>query len=170
MDGEAVVENNTRSVLVSPIGRKRRILALAGAPGYEFSFLSRALGKDPGLELDSIVRKGQNESGQSTYLVQAGGGRAPALTSGFPSSREALYTYDALIAANVEGDALTRAQLAMAAEFVSVRGGGLAVLGGRSFAHRFGTRQASANQREATDCVGLRAVNRVRCTESKNGT
>ena len=74
MDGEAVVENNTRSVLVSPIGRKRRILALAGAPGYEFSFLSRALGKDPGLEFDSIVRKGQNESGQSTYLVQAGGG------------------------------------------------------------------------------------------------
>jgi uncharacterized membrane protein len=135
-DGEAIVENNTRSVLVSPIGRKRRILALAGAPGYEFSFLSRALGKDPGLEFDSIVRKGQNESGQSTFLVQAGGGRASALTSGFPSSREALYAYDALIAANVEGDALTRAQLTMAAEFVSVRGGGLVVLGGRSFAQR----------------------------------
>jgi uncharacterized membrane protein len=135
-DGEAIVENNVRSVLVSPIGRKRRILALAGAPGYEFSFLTRALGKDPGLEVDSIVRKGQNESGQSTFLVQAGSGRASALTSGFPSSREALYVYDALIAANVEGDALTRAQLTMAAEFVSVRGGGLVVLGGRSFAQR----------------------------------
>ena len=135
-DGEAIVENNARSVLVSPIGRKRRILALAGAPGYEFSFLSRALGKDPGFEFDSIVRKGQNESGQATFLVQAGGGRASALTSGFPSSREALYAYDALIAANVEGDALTRAQLTMAAEFVSVRGGGLVVLGGRSFAQR----------------------------------
>ena len=135
-DGEAIVENNTRSVLVSPIGRKRKILALAGAPGYEFSFLSRALGRDPGLEFDSIVRKGQNESGQPTFLVQGGGGRASALTSGFPSSREALYAYDALIVANVEGDALARAQLSMAAEFVSVRGGGLLVLGGRSFATR----------------------------------
>ena len=135
-EGEAIVENNTRSVLVSPIGRKRKILALAGAPGYEFSFLSRALGRDPGLEFDSIVRKGQNESGQPTFLVQAGGGRASALTSGFPSSREALYAYDALIVANVEGDALAKAQLSMAAEFVSVRGGGLLVLGGRSFATR----------------------------------
>jgi uncharacterized membrane protein len=135
-DGEAVVENNSRAVLVSPVGRKRRVLAIAGAPGYEFSFLSRALARDPGLEFDSIVRKGQNESGQHTFLVQAGAGRAAALTSGFPASREALYGYDALIVVNVEGDFLSRAQLTMAAEFVSVRGGGLVALGGRSFAQR----------------------------------
>jgi hypothetical protein len=135
-DGEAVVENNTRSVLVSPTGRKRKVLAIAGAPGYEFSFLSRALARDPGLEFDSIVRKGQNESGQHTYLVQAGAGRAAALTAGFPATREALYGYDALILANIEGDFFARAQLTMGADFVSVRGGGLVVLGGRSFAQR----------------------------------
>ena len=133
---EAIVENNSRSVLVSPVGRKRRLLALVGAPGYEFSFLARALARDPGLEVDSIVRKGQNESGQHTFLVQAGGGRAATLTSGFPESREALFSYDGLIVANVEGDFFTRAQLEMAAEFVSRRGGGLVVLGGRSFAQR----------------------------------
>jgi hypothetical protein len=135
-EDEAIVENNSRSVLVSPVGRKRRLLALVGAPGYEFSFLARALVRDPGLELDSIVRKGQNESGQHTYLVQASGGRAAALTSGFPASRETLFSYDGLIVANVEGDFFTRAQLEMAAEFVSLRGGGLVVLGGRSFAQR----------------------------------
>jgi uncharacterized membrane protein len=135
-DGEAVLENNSRSVLVSPTGRKRKVLALAGAPGYEFSFLSRALGRDPALEFDSIVRKGQDERGQHTFLVQAGGGRAAALTSGFPATREALFAYDALVVANVEGDFLARAQLAMAADFVSARGGGLVVLGGRSFAQR----------------------------------
>ena len=135
-DGEAVVENNARSVLVSPTGRKRKVLALAGAPGYDFSFLSRALGRDPGLEFDSIVRKGQNEAGQHTFLVQAGAGRAAALTSGFPATREALYGYDAVILANVEGDFFGRAQLAMAADFVAVRGGGLIALGGRSFGQR----------------------------------
>ncbi len=97
-------------MLVSPIGRKRRVLALAGAPGYEFSFLSRALARDPGLEFDSIVRKGQNESGQHTFLVQAGGGRAAALTSGFPASREALYAYDALIVVERRRRLLSRAR------------------------------------------------------------
>jgi hypothetical protein len=135
-DDEAIVENNSRSVLVSPVGRKRRLLALVGAPGYEFSFLARALARDPGLEVDSIVRKGQNESGQHTFLVQASGGRAAALTSGFPDSRETLFSYDGVIVANVEGDFFTRAQLEMVAEFVSLRGGGLVVLGGRSFAQR----------------------------------
>lgn len=134
--GEAVVENNSRAVLVSPTGRKRRLLAIVGAPGYEYSFMARVLAKDPSLEVDSIVRKGQDETGRDTFLVQAGGGRAAALTSGFPSSREALYGYDGLIVANVEGDFFTRAQLAMAAEFVAARGGGLVVLGGRSFAQR----------------------------------
>jgi uncharacterized membrane protein len=176
-DGEAVVENNSRSVLVSPIGRKRRVLALAGAPGYEFSFLSRALARDPGLEFDSIVRKGQNESGQQTFLVQAGSGRAAALTSGFPASREALYGYDALIVVNVEGDFFPRAQLTMAAEFVSVRGGGLVALGGRSFAQRglLGTPLEEAlpvelNDRRgglaraATDAEGAPSANAVMLT------
>lgn len=133
---ETIVENNARSVLVSPAGRKRRLLVLEGAPGHEHSFMTRALTIDPGLELDSVVRKGKNENGEGTFLVQAGPGRASALTSGFPSSREGLYGYDALFIANVEGEFLTRAELALAADFVGERGGGLLVLGGRSFAQR----------------------------------
>jgi uncharacterized membrane protein len=133
---ESIAENNARSVLVRPVGRKRRVLALAGAPGYEFSFMARALARDPGIEVDAVVRKGRNETGDATFLVQAGSGRASALMAGFPSSREALYAYDALIIANIEGDFFTRGQLAMTAEFVSARGGGVLVLGGRSFAER----------------------------------
>jgi uncharacterized membrane protein len=134
--GEAVTENNSRSVLVSPAGRKRRVLTIAGAPGFEHSFLTRALGMDPGLEIDSIVRKGKNEESADTFLVQAGGGRAQSLLSGFPATREALFGYDALVIANVEGDFFTRAQLSMASDFVGDRGGGLLVLGGRSFEQR----------------------------------
>jgi uncharacterized membrane protein len=79
------------------------------------------------------VRKGKNDAGQDTFFVQAGAGRGAALTAGFPARREDLYAYDALILANVEGDFFTRAQLATVADFVSARGGGLLVLGGRSF-------------------------------------
>jgi uncharacterized membrane protein len=133
---DPIPENNSRSVLINPAGRKRRILALEGAPGYDHSFLSRALTQDPGLELDTVIRKGRNDEGDATFIVQASGGRAPTLTLGFPASREALYGYDALLIANVEGDFFTRAQLTTAAEFVSERGGGLLVMGGRSFAQR----------------------------------
>jgi uncharacterized membrane protein len=135
-DSERIPENNARSVLVSPAGRKRRILAIEGAPGFEHSFLMRALARDRGLELDAIVRKGKNAEGDDTFFVQAGANRAAALTGGFPARREALYAYDAVIVANVEGDFFTRAQLTMAAEFVAERGGGLLVFGGRSLAQR----------------------------------
>jgi uncharacterized membrane protein len=135
-EGEAVAENNARSLLVNPIGRKRRMLVLSGAPGYEHSFLARALTIDPGLDVDTVVRKGRNDAGQPTYLVQAGGGRADVLTTGFPSTRQALYAYDAVVIVNVEGDVFTRDQLGQLADFVSARGGGLLVLGGRSFSGR----------------------------------
>ena len=134
--GEAIAENNSRSVLVSPAGRKRRVLTVAGAPGFEHSFLIRALNQDPGLEVDSVVRKGKNEEAADTFLVQAGGGRAAALLTGFPSTREVMFGYDALVIANVEGDFFTRAQLLLASDFVAERGGGLLVLGGRSFEQR----------------------------------
>jgi uncharacterized membrane protein len=135
-ESEPVVENNTRSVLVNPAGRKRRVLMVEGAPGFEHSFTKRALTLDPGLEVDSVTRKGKNSDGQNTFFVQAGGGRAAALTTGFPTRKEDLYQYDALVIANVEGEFFTRAQLAMTADFVSERGGGLLVFGGRSFAQR----------------------------------
>jgi uncharacterized membrane protein len=135
-EAEVVGENNARSVLVSPAGRKRRVLVLEGAPGFEHSFVKRAWAADTGLDVDSVTRKGKNGDGQDTFFVQAGPGRAAALASGFPATREQLYAYDALAIANVEADFFSRAQLAMVADFVAERGGGLLVLGGRSLAQR----------------------------------
>jgi uncharacterized membrane protein len=135
-DQEAVAENNVRSVLVNPAGRKRRILALAGAPGFEHTFMMRAWARDPGLDVDSVVRKGRNADGQDTYFVQTAPDRTVALTGGFPSKREDLYAYDALVIDNLESDSLTRDALGMIADFVAQRGGGLLVVGGRSLSGR----------------------------------
>jgi uncharacterized membrane protein len=131
--GERVLENNRRAVLVEPAGRRRTVLMIEGAPGFEHSFIKRALAADPGLELDSVVRKGRDARGAATYFVQAAEARAPRLAAGFPQEREALYEYDALVLANIEADALSRPQLQMIADFVDARGGGLLVLGAKSF-------------------------------------
>jgi len=133
---EVVTGNNRMSVLVSPAGRPRRILAIFGAPGYDHSFLVRALTRDTGLEVDTVVRKGRDENGRDTFLIQAAPGRAAALAAGFPESREALFAYDAVVIANVPADTLSRTQLALAADFVAARGGGLLVFGEQSFQSR----------------------------------
>jgi uncharacterized membrane protein len=132
-DGEAVLENNARSVRVNPAGRKRRLLVMAGAPGFEHTFMMRAWGRDPGLEVDAVVRKGRNADGQETFFVQTAPGRTLSLTRGFPSRREDLYAYDGLVIDNAEGDAFTRDELGIVADFVGERGGGLLVVGSRSF-------------------------------------
>jgi uncharacterized membrane protein len=132
--GELVAENNTRSTLVLPPARLRRVLFLEGAPGFEHSFLTRAWASDPGLELDAVVRKGRNDQGADTFYIQAPRSRSDALTGGYPRRAEDLFAYDALVLANVDARQLTAPQLEMTRAFVGQRGGGLLVLGARSFA------------------------------------
>ena len=130
---ELAAENNVRSVLVPPQTGKRKLLILEGAPGYEHTFLKRALALDPGLSVDAVVRKGQNDDGRDTFYVQAEPSRMAALSSGYPSKRSELFAYDAVIFGNIEADFFTRDQLSLTAQFIAERGGGLLVLGARSF-------------------------------------
>ena len=130
---ELAAENNLRSVLVAPQTGRRKVLILEGAPGYEHTCLKRALGQDPGLDVDAVVRKGQNDDGRDTFYVQADPSRMAALSSGYPAKRSELFAYDAVIFGNIEADFFTRDQLALTSDFVAQRGGGLLVLGARSF-------------------------------------
>jgi uncharacterized membrane protein len=131
--GEIAVENNTRSVLVPAQSGRRKILVIEGAPGYEHTFLKRALADDPGLDIDAVVRKGQNDDGRDTFYVQADPSRMAALSAGYPAKRSELFAYDGVIFGNIEADFFTREQLELTSEFVAARGGGLIVLGARSF-------------------------------------
>ena len=130
---ELVADNNARSALVPAAGRARRVLLVQGAPGFEHSFLRRAWAGDRGLDVDSVTRKGRDDSGAETFYVQAAQSRANALIGGYPQTREALFAYDVVVLANVEPDVLTNQQLALTRAFVGERGGGLLVLGAKGF-------------------------------------
>ena len=119
---ELVAENNTRRVLVPPQGRRRRVLVVEGAPGFEHTFLKRALAHDQSLDVDSVVRKGRNDQGRDTFFIQAGGGRSALLGAGYPIERAALFGYDAILFGNIEGDFFSRDQLEMTASFVAAQG------------------------------------------------
>jgi uncharacterized membrane protein len=130
---ELVPENNSRSTLVQPPTRPRRVLLVEGAPGFEHSFLKRAWTIDRGLEIDSVVRKGRNDQGRNTFYIQAVQSRSAALRDGYPLKPEELFRYDAIVLANIAAHQLTREQLAATRAFVGERGGGLLVLGAHSF-------------------------------------
>ena len=129
---ELTQDNNRVDVLVAPPGRRRRVLMIEGAPGYEHSFLKRAWLQDTSLELDSVVRKGRNDRGEDTFYVQAAAARSGVLSEGFPQTREALLVYDSVVLANLDLETLSQAQLEWLADFVGERGGGLLAFGART--------------------------------------
>lgn len=135
-ESERVTANNARRVLVPPPARPRRVLLVEGGPGYEHAFLKRVLRGDPGVVVDAVIDKGRNDLGERTFYVQGAAGRARALAGGYPATREALFTYDAVILGNVEPERLRPPQIEDTAAFVSERGGGLLVMGARSFEGR----------------------------------
>ena len=99
--------------------------------------MTRAWTADPGLEVDSVMRKGKNDDGQDTFFVQAGAGRAAALDRRFPGeARSAVRLRRARHRQRRSRLLHARAARAWLADFVAERGGGLLVLGGRSFAQR----------------------------------
>ena len=103
-----------------------------GRPGSSTVSSSARWASDPGLEIDSVVRKGKNEQGAETFYVQAAQSRSDSLATGYPSTREALFRYDALVLANVEaasvhargarGDARASSAIAGAVCWCSGRG------------------------------------------------
>ena len=126
---ELVIENNRRSVLVPPPSRPRRVLMIEGLPGHDHSFLKRVWLADPSISLDAVVRKGLNDRGEHTYYVQGDPDRTPALATGYPHTRAALFRYDVVVLANIEPGFFRPDQLEMTAAFVADRGGGLLLLG-----------------------------------------
>ena len=124
--GEMVVQNNEQEALVIVSDRKEKILYFDGEPRPEFKFIRRAVAEDPNLQLVSLLRTAENK------YWRGGIDDPEELAGGFPKTREELFKYRALILGSIEASFFTHDQLRMMAEFVSERGGGLLLLGGRS--------------------------------------
>jgi uncharacterized membrane protein len=95
-----------------------------------------------------------------------------ALSSGYPSKRSELFAYDAVIFGNIEADFFTRDQLALTAAFVAERGGGLLVLGARSFDRQglAGTALEQALPVDLTDRRGTIALASATVTTNEPNT
>ena len=127
--GERVLENNELRALVQVRDRTEKVLYFEGEPRHEVAFMLRAAGDDDGLQVVLLQRTAENKFFRRNLDDPL------ELLGGFPTTREELYRYRALILGSVEAGFFTHDQLAMIGDFVSERGGTLLVLGGRrSFA------------------------------------
>ena len=124
--GELIQENNSQTVLVVVQDRRDKILYVEGEPRFELKFVSRAVSDDPNLQLITMVRVGLDR------IIRLNVDDGSELGDGFPTTREDLFSYRGIVLGSVEASYFTLDQLRMISDFVSERGGGLLMLGGRS--------------------------------------
>jgi uncharacterized membrane protein len=124
-EGEILAENNAREALLDVGDGRQRILYFEGEPRFELKFLRRAVAKDENLRIVSMVRTAENK------YYRLGIDDPKELAEGFPKTAEDLFGYRGLILGSVEASYFSQGQLKLIADFVSRRGGGLLVLGGR---------------------------------------
>ena len=122
---EMVKENNERNAVVVVSDRREKILYLEGEPRFELKFIRQAVQDDNNLQVVTLLR-----SAKDKYLRMSVDDSVE-LATGFPKTREELFTYRGIILGSVEASFFTVDQLRMMSDFVSVRGGGLLALGGR---------------------------------------
>jgi uncharacterized membrane protein len=123
--GEMVRENNERSTVVVVRDRREKILYLEGEPRFELKFIRRAVEEDQNLQLVTLLRSAKDK------FLRMSVDDSLELAAGFPKTREELFQYRAIVLGSIEASFFTVDQLRMLSDFVSIRGGGLLVLGGR---------------------------------------
>jgi uncharacterized membrane protein len=157
---EATLANNRRLATVDRGGGPYRVLYVGGRPNWQFKFLRRAVDEDDELDLVGLVRIAKREpkftflgrSGERTnplfrgfgnqgedaveqydqpVLVRLGTEDKEELRGGFPQDADSLFRYHAIILDDVEAGFFKQDQLSLLQQFVSRRGGGLLMLGGK---------------------------------------
>lgn len=121
---EAIEVNNIQSFLIDNRKKKSRVLYIEGYPRTEFKFIRRAFWGDESIQLVSLLRTGPDKFYRQGIKDQQ------ELKEGFPTTKEELFKYDAVILGSIERDFFTDQQLANLVDFVSIRGGGFLMIGG----------------------------------------
>jgi uncharacterized membrane protein len=123
---DRIPENNTLDALVEIKNDHPQILYIEGEPRWEFKFLRRAMQDDPNIRLVTLLRSSQNK------FYRQGIDKEEMLSEGFPKKKEELFGYKGLIFGSIESTFFSQDQLKNVVDFVSNRGGGFLMMGGRN--------------------------------------
>ena len=156
---EITLKNNVYRLKVDRRGGPYRILYVGGRPNWDYKFLARSIEEEKHLELSALIRIARkekkfnfregknadvnplfqgldkekaeaNESYDEPVFLRFNTKNKEELAKGFPSTKEELFKYHAVIIDDCESGFFTSGQQALLRDFVSERGGGLLMLGG----------------------------------------
>ena len=121
---EAIPQNNTKKFLLKVAPSKRvKILYVEGGLRREIGIIRRALENDPNIQLTLRYFTSETTIGGSSDGTEH-------QFDLYPTSKEVLFDYDAIIFGNIASSKFTKQQLENTVEFIRARGGGLLILGG----------------------------------------
>src|SRR5215510_1955414 len=123
---DRIPENNTLDALVEIKNDHPQILYIEGEPRWEFKFLRRAMQDDPNIRLVTLLRSSQNK------FYRQGIDKEEMLSEGFPKKKDELFAFKGLIFGSIESTFFSQDQLKNVVDFVSNRGGGFLMMGGRN--------------------------------------
>jgi len=113
-------KDNRREADVEIVDRKSRVLLLAGGPMREYRFLRNLLYRDKSVEVDVLLQTARPGISQE----------ADRVLDDFPTTREQMYAYDAIVALDPDWQRLSDAQIELVERWVAEQGGGLVVVAG----------------------------------------
>ncbi len=123
---EVVSQNNDQNALVRVENEQPQVLYVEGEPRYAYEFIWRAIENDKSLRLVTFLRQATGK------FKRQGVESETVLEKGFPVEKSELFKYKAIILGSAEASFFTYDQLRMLSDFVSQRGGGLLMLGGKN--------------------------------------
>jgi hypothetical protein len=113
-------DDNQREADVEIVDRKNQVLLMAGGPGRDYQFLRSMLYRDRSVTLDLWLQSARQGASQECRK----------LLDAFPTTREAMYAYDCVVALDPDWQALSAAQIDLLEKWVAEQGGGLIVAPG----------------------------------------
>ncbi len=122
---ETDTSNNVQTRIQRVENQPKRILYVEGEPRWEYKFIRRALSEHSEVNVVSLLRTSSNK------FFRQGVANARELADGFPTQRDELFAYDAIIIGSLNAAELSTEQQVNLRDFVSLRGGSLLMLAGR---------------------------------------
>jgi hypothetical protein len=116
-------KNNERFQNVEIVDRKTKVLLFAGGPSREYQFLRNQLRRDKDVVVDVLLQTITEGSSQD----------ANEILEEFPSTPEALFAYDCIVAFDPDWRELDALQIELVDKWVNEQAGGLIVVAGPIF-------------------------------------
>ncbi len=125
--GETLVEDNQKQATVRALDAKMRVLLVAGAPSWEYRYLSRLLTRDATVNVSCWLQSADENS------VRDGN----TIIDHFPRTQEELFQYACIILMDPKPGDFDPDWAALVESLVSTTGGGLLYVAGRQNTPRF---------------------------------